>query len=140
MNDDVPNPDQQRLLRDQKIRRRRAILLTPGLPVDADATEFRVPTSRVGQPLKGILDELLKEKTPFFDAVCAAWPTLFPELAARPGRFQNGRLFLYVTTSATLFALHPKLNKIKKQLRSLPGAPARFTVGLEIHAAGRTKP
>ena len=74
----------------------------------------------------------------FFDAVCAQWKTLFPDLPARPGRYQDGHLFIYVRTSGQLFALRPKLPKIKRALLPLraadPNAPKRFTLHLEIHS------
>ena len=75
---------------------------------------------------------LLVEKSPFFDQVCERWPTLFPDSVAKPGRWQDGRLFLYVRTSGQLFGMRPKLTKIKKALATLPTAPKRFSVHLEI--------
>ena len=88
--------------------------------------------------MDGILGDLLAEKSVFFDSVCAQWDTLFPDIPARPGRYQDGHLFLYVRTAGQLFALRPKLPKIKKELLPLraadPNAPKRFTLHLEIHS------
>jgi hypothetical protein len=58
---------------------------------------------------------------------------LFPDCVAKPGRWQDGRLFLYVRTSGQLFGMRTKLPKIKKTLATFPTAPKRFSVNLEIH-------
>ena len=132
------HPELRRRLRDRAARKRLADRVTPGLPVDGDPVETRVPAPTVGTLMDGILGDLLAEKSVFFDSVCAQWPTLFPDLPARPGRYQDGHLFLYVRTAGQLFALRPKLPKIKKALLPLrdadPNAPKRFTLHLEIHS------
>ena len=114
-------------------RRRLEAHVTPGLPIDGDAVEMRVPMPSMGKLMDGLLANLLIEKGPFFDQVCEQWPTLFPDCVAKPGRWQDGRLFLYVRTSGQLFGLRTKLPKIKKALATLPTAPKRFSVNLEIH-------
>ena len=131
-------PELRRRLRDRAARKRLADRVTPGLPVDGDPVETRVPAPTVGTLMDGILGDLLAEKSVFFDSVCAQWDTLFPDITARPGRYQDGHLFLYVRTAGQLFALRPKLPKIKKALLPLraadPNAPKRFTLHLEIHS------
>lgn len=127
-------PERRILERDGLARRRLASRLVPGLPVDADPVELRHSTPSVGGLMKSIVDELLMERNPFFDTVSSQWAALCPGIAARPGRFENGRLFLYVRSSAALFAIRPKLRKVKTALSALPEAPARFSVHLEIHA------
>ncbi|MGN0852885.1 MAG: hypothetical protein ACI4Q3_05870 [Kiritimatiellia bacterium] len=122
------------VLRDRALRRKLAARVTPGLPVDADAIELRRPIPLLGSTMPALIDELLVEKSPFFDAVCSRWSELFPELAARPGRFEDGRLFLYVRSSGQVFGLRSKLARIKKTLAGLSEAPPRFTIHLEIHA------
>lgn len=124
--------DRKKLARDVAARRRLESRATPGLPVDGDAVETRVPMPSMGKLMEGILASLLVEKSPFFDQVCEKWTELFPDCVAKPGRWQDGRLFLYVRTSGQLFGLRTKLPKIKKTLATLPTAPKRFTVGLEI--------
>ena len=132
------HPELRRRLRDTAARKRLAERATPDLPIDGDPIETRVPTVRAGTLFDGILNDLLVEKNAFFDAVCAQWNTLFPDLPARPGRYSDGRLFLYVRTSGQLFALRPKWPKIKKALQpireSSPDAPKRLTINLEIHS------
>ena len=131
------HPELKRRLRDRAAQKRLADRASPDLPIDGDPVETRVPTVRVGSMFDGILNDLLVEKSAFFDAVCAKWKTLFPDLPAYPGRYQDGHLFLYVRTSGQLFALRPKLPKIKKALLPLraenPDAAKRLSVHLEIH-------
>lgn len=124
--------DRKKALRDAAARHRLASRATPGLPIDGDAVETRTPMPSMGSLMDSLLAGLLVEKSPFFDQVCEQWPTLFPDCVAKPGRWQDGRLFLYVRTSGQLFGLRTKLPKIKKTLATLPTAPKRFTVGLEI--------
>ena len=131
--DSNPLQDRFRLARESAARRRLAAHATPGLPIDGDVVETRVPMPSMGNLMDGLLANLLIEKSAFFDQVCEQWTTLFPDCVAKPGRWQDGRLFLYVRTSGQLFSLRPKLAKIKKTLAALPTAPKRFTVHLEIH-------
>lgn len=125
--------ERKRLARDRAARRRFADHLIPGLPVDGDAPEMRVKTPRVGALLGALVTELTHVHEPFFDTVCDNWPRLFPDFPAKPGRYQDGRLFLYVRTSGQLFSLRAKLPTVKRALMALPGAPKRFSVHLEIH-------
>ena len=124
--------DPKKLKRDVAARGRLAAHATPGLPIDGDVVETRVPMPSMGTLMDGLLATLLVEKSPFFDQVCEQWPKLFPDSVAKPGRWQDGRLFLYVRTSGQLFGMRPKLTKIKKALATLPTAPKRFSVHLEI--------
>lgn len=81
------------------------------------------------------LRDLLTEKNDFFDSLVDRWRVLFPNLPARPGRFEGGRIFIYVKTAPTLFLLRPKLRQIAAKLAALPGAPRKIELRLEIHAA-----
>lgn len=137
--------------RDAALRRRVEDRLIPGLPVDSDVPLGRVPIKSVGSAFDKVLDALLVERCAFFDEVSAKWSKLFPNLAARPGRWQGpeaakgrgraatGKLFLYVSSAPCLFALRSRLAGIKGELAKLPTAPARFTVHLEIHAPPRKR-
>ncbi len=129
-----PIQDKFRLAREGAARRRLDAKVTPGLPVDADVVETRVPVPGMNKVVDDLLEKLLAVKNPFFDQVCDRWKELFPDLPARPGRMQDGKLFLHVGSSGILFALRPKLRSIKKALAGLPTAPKRFTVHLEIKA------
>ena len=125
--------DPRKLKRDIAARGRLAAHATPGLPIDGDVVETRVPMPSMGNLMDGILAKLLVEKSPFFDEVCEKWPALFPDCIAKPGRWQDGRLFLYVRTSGQLFGMRTKLPKMKKLIATLPTAPKRFSLNLEIH-------
>ena len=125
--------DRKKLNRDIAAARRLASRATPGLPIDGDVVETRVPMPSMGSLMDNLLAELLIEKSPFFDQVCDRWATMFPDCVAKPGRWQDGKLFLYVRTAGQLFGLRSKLPRIKKTLATLPTAPKRFTVHLEIH-------
>lgn len=125
--------ERKRLTRDRAARNRLSARLIPGLPVDADAVETRVKTPRVGMLFPALVADLTEVHEPFFDTVCENWARLYPDFPAKPGRYHDGRLFLYVRTSGLVFSLRSKLPKIKKALATLPGAPRRFSVHLEVH-------
>ncbi len=120
-------------MRDMAAKARLASKATPGLPIDGDVVETRVPIPEMSKLIDGILDKMMIEKSPFFDEICTEWERCFPGIPAKPGRWQNGRLFLYVKTSGQLFSLRARLPKIKKTLATFSSAPRRFSVHLEIH-------
>lgn len=74
------------------------------------------------------------ERNSFFDAVANDWAKLFPSIAARPGRYEDGKFFLYVRNAPALFSVRSRLPKIRQSLLSLPGAPKRVDLRLEIHS------
>lgn len=84
--------------------------------------------------LDAAVDDLLTEKNPFFDAIVDRWSELFPTLPVRPGRSEDGIVFLYVSTAPLLFAMRSKLPAIRAKLKTLPGAPKRLVVKLEARA------
>ncbi|MBO5941597.1 MAG: hypothetical protein J6R18_10430 [Kiritimatiellae bacterium] len=109
------------------------------LPVDGDIPSFRPVESRTGDFVDAIVNDLTREKSPFFDEVVLRWDELFPGFFARPGKWVPGRtaaaggkLFLHVRSAPALFAARPKLAAIKKQLSLLKTAPVKFSVHLEI--------
>ena len=108
--------------------------IVPGLPVDADAMELRNPIPRLDSAIDAMLASLGCEKNPFFDAVCEKWDELFPDLPARPARYEDRCLYLRVRSPAVNFAVRPKIPAVKKALAKLEGAPRRFDVRLEIRA------
>ena len=114
--------------------RRLAARTVPGLPVDADASELRNPVPRLDAAIDAMLESLRCERSPFFDAVCAGWDAMFPGLPARPGRYEDRCLYLFVRSPAVNFAVRPKLPAVKRALAKLAGAPKRFDVRLEIRA------
>lgn len=81
---------------------------------------------------KAALDSLMVSRHPFMDAVADSWPEMFPNLPARPGHFEDGKMFLYVPNAPVLFSLRPKLAEIRRRLMALPNVPKNFDVKLEI--------
>lgn len=84
--------------------------------------------------MEAALKDLLTEKNAFYDSLCDNWARLFPELPAKPGRYQDGTIYIYVRNAPTSFVVRPKLRAIKAKLAALPGAPKKFDLKLEIHA------
>jgi len=84
--------------------------------------------------LQAALGDMVLERSPFYDALCDNWRTMFPELPAWPGRLSGDTIWLYVRTAPTLFAMRPKLSMIRRRLAELPDAPAKIELRLEIHA------
>lgn len=122
-----------RLQRERKL----SAVATQGLPIDGDNAETRKPLVRAGDMFDAAIgelrDEIFKEEASFFDTVREAWPKLFPNLPMRPGRWQEGRIVLYVANAGQAFAMRSRLPAVKKQLKTLPGAPGTFTLLVEIH-------
>ena len=77
---------------------------------------------------------LYLERNPFFAQIADRWKSLFPDLRARPLRFENGTLFLAVRNAPAAFIVRPKLAAVRRIVAALPGAPAKFSIKLEIHA------
>ena len=133
------DPYRKRREKAVRMREERMGAVDFSLPVDGDAAAYRSPTARAGDLLDSIVSDLVRDRSPFFDEVCARWKELFPELKARPGKWvagdtlaSGGRLFLHVGSAAGSFALRPKLPTIRKRLATLGSAPARFTLHVEI--------
>ena len=78
--------------------------------------------------------DLTTERNDFFDSLCDDWKRLFPDLPARPGKYADGKIFIFVRNAATSFLIRPKLRAIAAKLATLPGAPKRIDLRLEIHA------
>ena len=109
------------------------------LPVDGDPPAYRRPVQRAGSLFDALVADLTRDRSPFYDEVCAQWRKLFPEVNAKPARWVSGatpraggRLFLRVRSAAASFALRPKLPALKKKLATLASAPPRFSVHVEI--------
>ena len=78
--------------------------------------------------------DLIVEKIDFFDSLADNWRRLFPDQPARPGRYEDGKIFLYVKNAPTLFLMRPRLPMIRRKLATLPGAPKKIDLKLEAHA------
>ena len=92
----------------------------------------RFPT--FGGAVDSALKDLLVEKNDFFDLVAERWSSLFPNIMAKPERYENGKIVIRVRSAPMLYAVRPKLRMIKAKLAELPGAPKRIDIWLEIGA------
>ena len=131
-----PYAQKRRRAREQR-QSRLARIVSPDLPIDGDAVEARRPTVAVGGLLDAAMDsvarEIYRDEARFFDRLREQWAELFPGCPARPGRWQEGKLVLYVATAGQSFALRPKLPTMKRRILALDGAPkGRFVLLVEI--------
>ncbi len=101
---------------------------------DAVGLDMRGRHNSLSSALEAAFKDLITEKNEFFDYLRGAWKELFPNVPAWPGRYEDGKIFLYVRTAPTLYMLHPKLGMMANKLRALPNAPKKVTLRLEIHA------
>ena len=85
-----------------------------------------------GSAVDAVLKDLTTERNGFFDSLADRWPSLFPGLPIRPGRCEDGVIYVYVPNAPLNFAMRPKLPAIKRALSELPGAPKRLVVKMEI--------
>jgi len=96
--------------------------------------EKRGRHERFGTALEAALKDMLVVRDPFFDSLSDDWKRLFPDLPMWPGRYEDGKIWLYVRTAPALFAMRPKLPLVKRTLQSLPNAPKKLELRLEIHS------
>lgn len=80
------------------------------------------------------ISDLTVESNPFFEMLADEWPRLFPGLVARPGRYDDGKIFLYVANAPSLYMMRPRLAAIRQKLAALPSAPKKIDLRLEVHA------
>lgn len=78
--------------------------------------------------------DLITEKNAFFDSLVDNWKILFADIPARPGRYEDGKIFIYVKNAPLSFAVRPKLREIARRLSQLPLAPRKIDLRLEIHS------
>ena len=128
-----------RVMRQNKL----AKIASAGLPIDGDPVETRKPVrtadSLLDAAIESVTRDMYSEETRFFDMLRERWDGLFPNCPARPGRWQDGKLVLYVATAGQSFAMRPKLPAMKKKIRELEGVPqGRFALLVEIRAASPT--
>lgn len=85
--------------------------------------------------LDAACQDLRTEKNEFFDSLVDNWRKLFPKEPAKPGRYEDGKIFIYVKNAPTLYMMRPRLPAIKRKLEELPGAPKKIELRLEAHAS-----
>jgi len=82
--------------------------------------------------IEAAVKKMLAVRDPFLDTLGDNWLEMFPNLPARPGKFENGLLHICVKNAPTLFMLRPRLPMIRKRLLELPDAPENLRLRLEI--------
>lgn len=101
-------------------------------PLDPDK---RGRHKTVASAFEAAFKDLTTEKNDFFDSLADNWAALFPNLPARPGRYEDGKIFVYVKNAPTAFLVRPRLRAIAAKLAALPGAPKRIDLRLEQHVS-----
>ncbi len=112
--------------------------IVPGLPIDTDPPETR----REAEPFSSIIEKTLKRlniaASPWLDELTQAWPKLVPPDVAkvtRPGKWDNGILYVYVTTSPHLFEIRrTQLKRIEQAVRAFSGDDRVKQVRLMVNA------
>ena len=99
-------------------------------PIDPDKRGRHKTTASA---LAAAFKDLTTEKNPFYDSLVDNWKRIFPDLPARPGRYEDGTIFIYVKNSSTAYLVRPRLRKIAAMLAALPGAPKKVNLKLEQH-------
>jgi len=110
----------------------------PGLPIDADPPETR----RDAEPFSALIEKALKhlkiDASPWLDELTQAWPGLVPPevaKAARPGKWDAGILYVYVTSSTRLFEIRRQhLKRIEQAVRAFAGDDRVRQVRLLVNA------
>jgi len=83
----------------------------------------------MGDSLKGVLDALLSVPNTFFDKITSEWKSMFPDVCAKPVRFEEDahtfKLILSVANAGMSFSLRPQMPRIRRTLKTLDGAPKK---------------
>lgn len=120
-------------------------VITPGLPIDTDPSETRTEASALAAPIDAILKRLKINANPWLEELAAAWTTIFPpEISSctAPGKWDQGILYIYVTSSIRLFELRrTKWKYIEETIRTFAGDRIRIRqVRLMVNAAPLSAP
>lgn len=110
----------------------------PGLPIDADPRETR----QEPEPFSALVEKTLKrlniQESPWLDELAQAWPSLVPPEVSgvsRPGKWDNGILYIYVNSSPKLFELRrTALKRIEEAVRRFAGDNRVKHVRLMVNA------
>ncbi len=110
----------------------------PGLPIDADPPETRMEPEPLAALIERTLKRLKINESPWLDELNRAWPSLVaPEVSrvARPGKWEDGILFVYVTSSVKLFELRrTQLRRIEEAVKGFAGAGRVRQVRLMVNS------
>ena len=99
--------------------------IIPGLPIDADPPETRQEPEKFSTLIEKTLKKLNITDSPWLDELVQAWPQLVPPEVAkvtRPGKWDTGILYVYVTSSMHLFEIRrTHLKRIEQSVRAFAG-------------------
>ena len=90
----------------------------PGLPIDRDAPQLRVPVTPFAQIIEQTLKRLDLKASPFLDSLAENWARILPPDIARdtrPAKLDKGILYVAVSTHTQLFELRRTAHAIIKQ-------------------------
>ena len=99
-------------------------------PIDPDKRGRHATTDSA---FEAAFKALSPDRDEFFDTLVDNWRRLFPDVPARPGRHEGGKIFIYVRNAPTAFVVRPRLRAIAARLAQLPGAPKKIDLKLEQH-------
>ena len=112
--------------------------IIPGLPIDADPPETRQEPEKFSTLIEKTLKKLNIAESPWLDELVLAWPRLVsPEVAkvTRPGKWDSGILYVYVTSSMHLFEIRrAHLKRIEQAVRAFAGDDRVKQVRLMVNA------
>jgi len=80
----------------------------PSLPIDTDAPQLHVPATPFAQIIEQTLKRLDLKISPFLDSLTENWANILPPeiaRATRPGKLDNGILYVYIPTHIQLHEL-----------------------------------
>jgi len=101
----------------------------PGLPIDADAPQLHIPLTPFAQVIEQTLKRLDLNASPFLDTLTQNWPRILPPeiaRATRPGKLDNGILYVCVAT-------HIQLHELRRTARAkIKQAVLAFANGINV--------
>lgn len=96
--------------------------IIPGLPIDTDPPEARTGAVQLSQSIESLLKKLNINSSPWIDDLTAEWTRLVPEAVSKyayPGKWDQGILYIYVSSSIHLFEIRRMhLRKIEQSIRA----------------------
>ncbi|MDD4102216.1 MAG: DciA family protein [Kiritimatiellae bacterium] len=97
----------------------------PGLPIDHDPPETRQAPENMAGVVEKIKARLKIKESPWMNRLTEAWPDMVPPgvaKVARPGKWDNNTLYIYVDSSPHLFEIRrAHLKNIEKAVKALVG-------------------
>lgn len=96
--------------------------IIPGLPIDTDPSETRTQAVQLSQSIESLLKKMNINSSPWIDDLTAEWTKLVPEAVSKyayPGKWDQGILYIYVSSSIHLFEIRRMyLRKIEQSIRA----------------------